>query len=95
MMPSILSLVSLRSLNELGESDAAVLQEVVASAAQRASQDIAIDEQELVDWFTDQGIQVNEVDRSAFRDSVDALFEDRAYPFDESYVTRLRELAER
>ena len=94
IMPSILSLVSLRSLNELGEDDAALLQDVVARAAQRASQDIASDEKELVAWFTDQGIRVNEVDRGAFRDSVDALFRDREYPFDVSYLTRLRELAD-
>ena len=95
MMPSILSLVSLRTLDGLGEDDAVVLQDVVARAAQRASQDIAADEKELVAWFTDQGIRVIEVDRAAFRDSVDALFEDREYPFDVSYLMRLRELAEK
>lgn len=95
IVPSLLTLVSLRSLNELGEEDAALLQDVAARAAQRASQEIAADEEALVTWFTDRGVSVNEVDRRAFRDSVDAHFEDREYPFDASYLMRLRELAEK
>lgn len=92
--PSLLILVTPRTLDRLGEEDAALLQDVVAGAAQRASQEIAANEEELVAWFTDQGVSVNEVDRHSFRDSVDAYFEDREYPFDASYLKQLRELAE-
>ena len=94
IMPSILTLVSLRTINELGDEDAALLQDVAARAAQRASQEIADSEEHLVAWFTEQGVQVNEVDRAAFRDAVDAHFQDREYPIDASYLARLRELAE-
>jgi len=93
IMPSILTLVSVRSLEELGEDNAALLQDVTARAAQRASQEIANSEAELVKWFTDEGVAVGEVDRRAFRASVDAHFEDREYPFEASYLMRLRELA--
>ncbi len=93
VMPSLLTLVSVRSLNELGEEDALLLEDVAWRAADRASREIAASEDELVAWFTDQGITVNEVDRRAFRDSVDAMFENREYPFDASYLMRLRELA--
>ncbi len=93
MMPSLLTLVSLRTIEEVGEEDAALLQDVAARAAQRASQQIAASEEELVAWFTEEGISVVEVDRRAFRESVDAHFENREYPFDVSYLTRLRELA--
>ncbi len=93
VMPSLLTLVSVRSLNELGEQDALLLEDVAWRAADRASREIAASEDELVAWFTDQGITVNEVDRRAFRDSVDAMFENREYPFDASYLMRLRELA--
>lgn len=95
IMPSILTLVSLGTLEKLGEEDAALLQDVAARAAQRASQEIAADEEALIAWFTDQGLSVNEVNRGAFRESVDAYFADREYPFDTSYLTRLRELAEK
>jgi len=94
IMPSLLTLVSLRTLDELGAEDAALLRDVAARAAQRASQEIAASEEELVAWFTEQGVQVNAVDRRAFRDAVDAHFEDREYPFENSYLTQLRELAE-
>ena len=94
LMPSILTLVSPRTLEELGEEDAALLQDVAARAAQRASQQIAANEEDLVAWFTEQGVEVNEADRGAFREAVDAHFEDREYPFDASYLARLRELAE-
>ena len=92
IVPSLLTLVSLQTLDELGEVDAAVLEDVATRAAQRASENIAADEERLVAWFTDRGLSVREVDRDAFRESVDAHFEDREYPFDASYLTRLREL---
>lgn len=95
IVPSLLTLVSQRTLDELGDDDAAVLEDVATRAAQRASQDIAADEEKLVAWFTGQGLSVNEVDRNAFRNAVDAYFEDRDYPFEASYLGRLRELAVR
>ncbi|MGD8174478.1 MULTISPECIES: sialic acid TRAP transporter substrate-binding protein SiaP [Marinimicrobium] len=91
--PSLLTLVSHRTLDELGEEDAALLKDVADRAARRASEEIAADEVELVEWFVDKGLTVTEVDRDAFRKAVDAYFEDHAYPFDASYLTRLRELA--
>lgn len=94
ILPSILTLVSQRTYDDLGEADAALLQDVTARAAERASLDISRSEQELVAWFTEQGIIVNEVDRQAFREAVDAYFVDREYPFDASYLARLRELAQ-
>lgn len=94
IVPSLLTLVSLSTLDELGTEDAALLQDVTMRAAQRASEEIASSEQALIGWFTNEGIQVNEVDRTAFRSSVDAHFENRDYPFDASYLARLRELAE-
>ena len=95
IVPSLLTLVSLRTLDELGEDDAAILEDVAMRAAQRASQEIAADEERLVAWFADRGLSVHEVDRHAFRSAVDAYFADREYPFDASYLTRLRELASR
>jgi tripartite ATP-independent transporter DctP family solute receptor len=93
ILPSILTLVSRRTLDELGEADAVLLRGVTQRAAQRASEEIASSEEELVAWFTEQGVSVNEVNRVAFRDAIDAYFEDREYPFDASYLGQLRELA--
>ena len=93
MLPSILTLTSTRTMDRLGEKDAALLQEVASRAAQRASEEIASDEEELVAWFKEKGITVSEVDRPAFRKAVERHFESRDYPFDASYLPRLRELA--
>jgi len=93
MLPSILTLTSTRTLDRLGAEDATILQDVAARAAQRASQDIAANEEQLVAWFKEKGITVSEVDRAAFRTSVDTYFKTRDYPFDASYLPRLRELA--
>ena len=93
VMPSLLVLTSLRTLDQLGTGDAEVLREVAGRAARRASEEIAASEEELIAWFTSEGIQVNTVDRRAFRDSVDAYFEDREYPFDFTLLEQLRELA--
>lgn len=93
MLPSILTLTSQRTLNRLGTEDAALLHDVANRAAQRASADIAANEEELVAWFKDKGITVSEVDRPAFRKAVDTHFETRDYPFDAAYLPQLRALA--
>ena len=54
IVPSLLTLVSLRTLDELGPDDAAILEDVATRAAQRASQEIASNEENLVAWFTGQ-----------------------------------------
>ena len=94
IMPSLLTLVSVRTLDELGPEDAELLEAVASRAAQRASEEIAASERALVAWFRGEGLEVNEVDRGAFRHSVDSYFENREYPFEESYLSRLRELAD-
>jgi len=93
LLPSLLTLVSLGTLDDLGREDAALLQSVTTRAAARASQDIATSEEQLIAWFTEQGVTVNEVDRGAFRDAVGAHYQNREYPFDAAYLTRLRELS--
>ena len=54
----------------LGKLNAAVLdtlKAVLHEAAEGATQDIIKSEAALVQWFKDQGVQVHEVDREAFR----------------------------
>ena len=93
IVPSLLTLVSTRTMERLGESDAALLRDVAWRAADRASHTIAASEDELVAWFEEQGLNVSEVDKAAFQAAVDAEFQTREYPFDPEYLMRLRELA--
>ena len=95
IMPSLLILAPTRLLEELGEEDAALLEDVVRRAADRASHEIARSEEELIEWFRGRDVAVNEVDRAAFRIAVEEEFRDRRYPFDPSYLERLRALAPR
>lgn len=93
IMPSLLTLTSNRTFEKLGPKDAALLEEVTWRAAQNASNDIRDNEKELVAWFREQGLTVSEVDRDAFRATITNHFVSREYPFDEVYLTKLRELA--
>ncbi len=95
IMPALLTLVPESLLEEMDDEDAAILMDVAWRAADRASHEIAASEEGLIEWFREQGLTVNEVDRDAFRASVDALFENREYPFDPEYLERLRSLASR
>lgn len=52
---------------KLSAEDLATLKAVLREAAAGATQDIIKSEAALVQWFKDQGVQVHEVDREAFR----------------------------
>lgn len=51
----------------LSEGDRGVFTEVYREAAEGNSGDIRKSEQELADWFREQGVTVNEVDREPFK----------------------------
>ncbi len=95
IMPSLLTLVSTRLLDGLASEDAALLSDILWRAADRASREIARSEAELIGWFSDLGVSVNDVDRDAFRAAVEEEFRDRQHPFDLQYLVRLRTLATR
>ncbi|QBY02639.1 DctP family TRAP transporter solute-binding subunit [Rhodophyticola sp. CCM32] len=63
---SLVSLVSPITSSELGEEDLAILDEILVEAAEWASSEIVASENELADWFREQGVTVNEVDRGPF-----------------------------
>lgn len=78
---SILTLSSDRIWNELSEADKVIFNEVFITAAQGVTQDIRQAESELIQWFEGEGVQVNEVDRAAFRA--------KTLPFHETVVPQL------
>ncbi len=57
------------ALARLGD-DETVVREVLDSAALKVSEEIYQSEQELVSWFREQGVTVNEVDQQPFQDAV-------------------------
>lgn len=93
IMPALLTLVSEDLLVRMGKTDAQLLKDVMWYAADRASHEIAANEENLVAWFRAQGLTVNAVDKGPFREAVRAYFSNRDYPFDPVYLQRLAELA--
>ncbi|KMQ76251.1 sialic acid TRAP transporter substrate-binding protein SiaP [Marinobacter subterrani] len=67
---ALLTIVAGRISDSMSEEDYATLMAVLKEAAAGASKDIRNSELELVKWFRDQGITVNEVDRAPFRAAV-------------------------
>lgn len=67
---ALLTIVAGRLSDSMGEKDYEILMTVLDEAAAGASDDIRKSELELVQWFRDEGVTVNEVDRGPFRDAV-------------------------
>ena len=68
---SLLTIVSGITWNALSEEDRVILQEILQEAASGVTEDIVQSERELVAWFEERGVTVNQdVDREAFREAV-------------------------
>ncbi len=69
ILNSLLIIESNSAVDRVGD-DQDVVAEVLREAAKQASDGIYQSEQELVSWFREQGITVNEVDKGPFQDAV-------------------------
>jgi tripartite ATP-independent transporter DctP family solute receptor len=67
---ALLSIVSGRLSESMSDKDHETLMAVLIEAAAGASADIRSSELELIDWFREQGVVVDEVDRTPFRAAV-------------------------
>ncbi len=88
ILNSLLVIASNDALARVGD-DADVLRKVLDLAALRASGEIRQSEQELVAWFREQGITVNEVDQAPFRDAVLPLLTGEGVPYTMEQFDRL------
>ncbi|XKH60013.1 sialic acid TRAP transporter substrate-binding protein SiaP [Halomonas sediminis] len=67
---SLITIAGGQLWNRLSEEDREVFQEVYAEAGEGITQDILQSEEDLVAWFEEQGVAVNEVDITPFREAV-------------------------
>jgi len=67
---ALLTIVSGRLSDSMSDKDYETLMAILKEAAAGASADIRSSELELIDWFPEQGIAVDEVDRELFRAAV-------------------------
>lgn len=73
---SLVTVISGNVWNGLSEEDKAIFDEVLAEAAEGVTADVEKSEQELVDYFKGEGLEIIEVDREPFRQNVLPLLQD-------------------
>ncbi|EIM72447.1 TRAP dicarboxylate transporter subunit DctP [Nitratireductor aquibiodomus RA22] len=90
---SLATVVSPVTMNKMGEDGAALL-EALATVATQTSDEIVASEGELADWFRDQGVTVNEVDRKPFMEAVAPHLTGEDVPWDAAIFERLQAIQE-
>ena len=92
ILNSLLIITSDSAMARIGD-DAGVVEEVLKEAAAKVSQSIYDQEQSLVAWFREKGIQVNEVDKQPFQDAVKPKLTDMSVvPYEMEHFERLQGL---
>ena len=92
LLNSLIIIVSETAMGQLGD-DTGTVEEVLKEAAARVSDNIYQAEQDLVAWFRDKGITVNEIDRKPFQDAVLPKLTDwEKVPYTEEQFKRLQAL---
>jgi len=77
ILNSLLIIASDAAMSGMGD-DAQAVEEVLKQAAEKVSQSIYQQEQDLVSWFREQGVAVNEVDKAPFQDAVKPMLTDES-----------------
>ena len=90
---SLIIVVSNTAMGQIGD-DAAAVDAVLKEAAAGCADEINQAEADLVQWFRDQGIQVNEVDKAAFQAAVEPILTDESkVPYTIDHYKRMQALA--
>lgn len=89
---SLVTLISPATISKLSDEDAAALEKALIGAAADASAQIVNAENELTDWFREQGVSVNEVDRTPFIEAVAPSLTSGDVPWESSVYERLQAL---
>ena len=90
---SLIIIVSNTAMDNIGD-DAAAVEAVLKDAAAQCADEINQSEKDLVQWFRDQGIKVNEVDKDAFQKAVEPILTDTSkVPYELEHFERIQALA--
>jgi tripartite ATP-independent transporter DctP family solute receptor len=91
---SLIVVVSSTAMSQIGD-DAATVEAVLKDALAQSADEINQSETDLVQWFRDQGIQINEVDKAAFQAAVQSVVTDESkVPYTLEQYDRLQALAQ-
>lgn len=91
ILNSLLIIASDDAIDRLGD-DQGVVREVLDAAALKVSEEIYQSEQDLISWFRDQGIIVNEIDKQPFQDAVKPMLTGDGVPYTMDHFERLGKL---
>lgn len=90
---SLIVITSSSAMDKIGD-DAEIVQSVVQEALASNADEIYQSEQDLVQWFRDEGIQVNEVNKDAFQAAVEPILTDESkVPYTLEHYERMQALA--
>ncbi|MFC3123167.1 sialic acid TRAP transporter substrate-binding protein SiaP [Agaribacter flavus] len=92
ILGSILAVVSGRTWAELSADDRKIFREVLNLAAEKTSEEVRFNEQNLSSWFEKQGVTINQVDREAFRQKVLKFYEHTTFSYDRDIYARIQAL---
>jgi tripartite ATP-independent transporter DctP family solute receptor len=87
---ALLTIISGNTMASLNEDDRDTLIQVLYEAAENCSQEIVQAEKDLVGWFREQGVNVNEVDRGPFIEAVKPLHNGPAATWDQATYDALQ-----
>ncbi len=91
ILNSLLIIVSDSAVSRVGD-DYAELNAVLKEAAMKASNEIYQSEQDLVAWFREKGITVNEVDKEPFKNAVTPMLTAEGVPYTLEHFKRLGDI---
>ncbi|PTL88806.1 ABC transporter substrate-binding protein [Halomonas litopenaei] len=80
--------------NRLSEEDRQIFRDVYEEAGEKITADIVQQEQDLVAWFEEQGVTVNEVDTAPFREAVMPAHNGDAATWDQETYDRLQAIGQ-
>ncbi len=87
---STFTIVSGFTFNRLSDADRTVVVKALRDTADWVTAQIVKSENELVGWFRDKGIKVNEIDRTPFMAAVAPALQGRGMPFSGDVYKRLQ-----
>ncbi|UYG01932.1 sialic acid TRAP transporter substrate-binding protein SiaP [Halomonas sp. LR3S48] len=91
---SLLTIIGGPLWDRLSEEDREIFREVYQEAGEKITADIQQQERELVAWFEEQGVTVNEVDREPFREAVMPEHNGDDATWDQETYDRLQEIGQ-
>lgn len=87
---SIFTIVSSELASRLSDEDKKILYEILVETGNMSTEEIIASEAELAEWFREQGVQVNEVDRGPFIDAVAPALKAEGLPFSRELYEQLQ-----